>query len=149
MKSIERAHIVVVAGGERGEALVAQLRRMQVRQVTTVSDVEGARRLCVQGDASLCLVAYVDTVLDAVQPVTYIASGRDSGTPSLMLIDAVTPLFASDCPSRRLQGRRIGENRAANALSAHWGRLAGPPRRFAPAANASAQDRPANVPRIR
>ena len=56
MKSIERAHIVVVAGGERGEALAAQLRRMQVRQVTTVRDVEEARRLCAQGDTSLCLV---------------------------------------------------------------------------------------------
>jgi hypothetical protein len=101
MKSIERAHIVVVAGGERGEALVAQLRRMQVRQVTTVSDVEEARRLCAQGDTSLCLVTYADTGLDAAPPVTYIAPGRDSGTPSLMLIDAVTPY------SRRI-ARRAG-----------------------------------------
>jgi hypothetical protein len=91
MKSIERAHIVVVAGGERGEALAAQLIRMGVRQVSTVDDVEEARRLCAQGDASLCLVAYTGAVLDAAQRATPLAPGRDSGTPSLMLIDAVTP----------------------------------------------------------
>jgi hypothetical protein len=91
MKSIERAHIVVVAGGERGEALAAQLRRMGVAQVTTVGDVEEARRLCGQGGASLCLVTYTEAVLDAAQPVTGFAPGQDSGTPSLMLVDTITP----------------------------------------------------------
>jgi len=108
MKSIERAHIVVVAGGERGEALAAQLRHMRVAQVTTVGDIEGARRLCVQGDASLCLVAYAEAVLDAVQPVTVAAPGRDSGTPSLMLIDTVTAY------SRRI-ARRAGYSAAVPA----------------------------------
>ena len=91
MKSIERAHIVVVAGGERGQALAAQLRRMGVAQVTTASDIDEARRLCGQGGASLCLVAYSEAVLDAPRPVAAFAPGRDSGTPSLMLVDAVTP----------------------------------------------------------
>jgi hypothetical protein len=39
--------------------------------------------------------------------VTYIASGRDSGTPSLMLIDAVTPY------SRRI-ARRAGYRAAVS-----------------------------------
>jgi hypothetical protein len=101
MKSIERAQIVVVAGGERGEALAAQLRRMHVRQVTTVSDIDEARRLCAQGEASLCLVIYADAGLDAAPPVVCIAPGRESGTPSLMVIDVVTPY------SRRI-ARRAG-----------------------------------------
>ena len=109
MKSIERAHIVVVAGGERGEALAAQLRRMGVAQVTTVGDIEAARRLCGQAGASLCLVTYTDAVLDAAQPAaSFLAPGRDSGTPSLMLVDTVTPY------SRRI-ARHAGYRGAVHA----------------------------------
>ena len=82
---------------------------MGVAQVTTVGDIEAARRLCGQGGASLCLVTYTEAVLDVAQPVTsFFAPGQDSGTPSLMLVDAVTPY------SRRI-ARHAGYRGAVHA----------------------------------
>lgn len=90
MKSIERAHVVVVAAGEQGRKLTAQLGRMRVAQVSSVNGIEEARRLCAEGRVTLCLVAVADPVLDAAPAIDDNAPGQDSGIPSLMLTGAVT-----------------------------------------------------------
>jgi DNA-binding response OmpR family regulator len=91
MKSIRRANIVVVADSHQCLLLAARLRRMEVAQVTTVAGLDEARRLCQAGDTDACLVAFNDLVLDAAPVAESDAPGRDSGVPSLMLADAVTP----------------------------------------------------------
>jgi hypothetical protein len=46
MKSIRSSRIVVVADSEHGHILAARLRRMEVAEVTAVTGIEEARRLC-------------------------------------------------------------------------------------------------------
>jgi hypothetical protein len=90
MRSIRRAHVVVVADDDRSALLAMQLRRMQVARVTAVADLGEARRLCRGGEATVCLVALRDTVFDA--PVAENeAPGRGCGVPALMLVEVVTP----------------------------------------------------------
>jgi hypothetical protein len=91
MKSIRRANIVVVADSYQGLVLAARLRRMEVARVTTVAGLDEARRLCRAGDTDACLVSFNDLVLDAAPAVENDAPGRDSGVPSPMLADVVTP----------------------------------------------------------
>jgi hypothetical protein len=91
MKSIRRANIVVVADSDQGLILAARLRRMQVSRVTSVTGIEAARGMCRAGDTDACVVAFSDLVLDAAPAAETDAPGRDSGVPSLMLADVVTP----------------------------------------------------------
>jgi len=90
MKSIARAHVVVVADSERCSLLTARLRRMEVARVTAVANLDQARRLCRAGGANVCLVAFKDMVFDA-PAVEIDAPGRSCGVPSLMLVEVVTP----------------------------------------------------------
>lgn len=46
MKSIRGSRIVAVADSDHGHALAARLRRMEVVNVTAVTGLEEARRLC-------------------------------------------------------------------------------------------------------
>jgi hypothetical protein len=89
MKSIRRAHIVVVAECGRGMLLAARLRRMDVAWVTAVNGLDQARRLCQSGGADLCLVAFGGCAPDAVPAAG--APGRGTAAPSLLLADIVTP----------------------------------------------------------
>ena len=91
MKSVQRAHVLVVAVGERRLMLAAQLRRMKVARASFVDSMEEARSLCCTGDVELCLVAFDDWVVDVAPPAVIEAPGRDCGTPSLMIVEAVTP----------------------------------------------------------
>jgi DNA-binding NtrC family response regulator len=90
MKSISRAHVVVVADSERCSLLTARLHRMEVARVTAVDNLEEARCLCRAGGASVCLVALDETGCEAAA-ADGDAPGRDSGVPALMLVDVVTP----------------------------------------------------------
>jgi hypothetical protein len=91
MKSIERARVLVVAGGDEGVRLVAQLCRIRVAQVTHVASVDDARSLCLVGDADLCLVVAGEWAIDAAPEPELDAPGRERGVPSLMLVRVVTP----------------------------------------------------------
>ena len=91
MKSIQRAHIVVVADSDHGLMLAARLLRMDVAHVTTVAGLDEARGMCRMGGADACIVAFDDAVLDAMPLEETDAPGRGSGVPSLMVVPAVTP----------------------------------------------------------
>jgi hypothetical protein len=89
MKSIQRAHIVVVAGSDQGFVLAARLWRMEVARVTAVAALEQARGLCQAGSADGCIVAFDDFVPDAgnrcaqAQVRRAHADGRPDGYPHL------------------------------------------------------------------
>lgn len=91
MKSIRCAHIVVVGDSDQGLMLVARLRRMEVAQVTSVARIDQARELCESGGADACIVAFDDTIPDALPPAESHAPGRRCGVPSLMLVPKITP----------------------------------------------------------
>lgn len=111
MKSVRRASIVVVADSDHCLLLAARLRRMEVAQVTTVTGLDEARRMCQVGDIDACLVAFNDLVLDAAPAAESDAPGRDSGVPSLMIADKVTPFL-------RRMARRTGYYAAVPAAIA-------------------------------
>lgn len=91
MKSIQRAHIVVVADSDQGLVLAARLLRMDVAQVTAVAGLDEARGMCQMGGTDACIVAFDDAVPDAVPMADTDAPGRGSGVPSLMIVPVVTP----------------------------------------------------------
>ena len=91
MKSIQRAHIVVVADSDQGLVLSARLRQMDVARVTTVAGLDEARDMCQLGGTDACIVAFDDAVPDAIPMVENDAPGRSSGVPSLMVVPTVTP----------------------------------------------------------
>jgi hypothetical protein len=72
MKSIERAHIVVVADSDH-------------------DGLEEARGLCQAGDADACIVAFDELVPDAAPMPETDAPGRCCGVPSLMVVPTLTP----------------------------------------------------------
>ena len=101
MKSIRRAHIVVVADSDHGLMLEARLRRMEVAQVTSVDRIDEARQLCEAGGADACIVALEEPVPDAAPPPESEAPGRRCGVPTLMVVPKVTPYL-------RARARRCG-----------------------------------------
>ena len=134
MKSIQRAHIVVVAGSDQGLVLAARLRRMEVARVTAVAALAQAKGLCQAGDADACIVAFDDVVPDAAPLPETDAPRRRCGVPSLMMVPTVTPPSAQGGPPLRLSGDGAGLYRAPNALSPHRRRAATPARRRPPPA---------------
>ena len=101
MKSIQRAHIVVVTGSDQGLVFAARLRRMEVARVTAVAAPEQARGLCQAGEVDACIVTFDDFVPDAAPMPESDAPGRRLGVPSLMVVRTVTPHL-------RKAGRRCG-----------------------------------------
>lgn len=91
MKSIQRAHIVVVADSDHGLVLAARLRQMDVALVTVIAGFDEARGLCQSGGTDACIVAFDDAVPDAIAMVENDAPGRSSGVASLMVVPTVTP----------------------------------------------------------
>jgi len=91
MKSIRRAHIVVVADSDQGLVLAARLKRMAVAQVTSAAGFAEARGLCRRGGADACIVLFDDVRPDDVPLAVNDAPGRGCGVPSLMVVRAVTP----------------------------------------------------------
>ena len=120
MKSVERAHIVVVASGDQSLRLAAQLCRVGVARASLVTEIEQARRLCLAGGPDLCLVVVDDWAIDAQPVYDLVAPGGECGVPSLLLAHAVTPYMrqmARRCGYRaaipvaiapRMLARRIG-----------------------------------------
>src|ERR1017187_9403983 len=94
MKSIQRAHIVVVADSDHGLVLAARLRRMEVARVTPVTGLDAARVICQAGDSDACIVVFDDTVPNAMPIAENDAPGRNTGVPSLMVVPTVTPICA-------------------------------------------------------
>ena len=76
MKSIQRAHIVVVADSDHGLALAARLMRMDVARVTTVAGLDAARGLCRAGGVDACIVVFDDAAPDAAPVAAIDAPGR-------------------------------------------------------------------------
>jgi len=91
MKSIQRAHIVVVADSDHGLVLTERLRRMDVALVTAVAGLDGAGSMCDKGGTDACIVMFDDAVPDALPVAAHDAPGRGSGVPSLMVVPTVTP----------------------------------------------------------
>ncbi len=91
MKSIQRAHILVVAGTDQRLMLAAQLCRLEVTRATFVSRIEEARAHCLTGGPDLCLVCFDDPALDTAPHQTILAPGHEGGVPSLLLVEPVTP----------------------------------------------------------
>jgi hypothetical protein len=135
MKSIRRAHIVVVAQGEGGDALVARLRDMTVGQVSGVTDLATAHTLCQTGAADACVVACAEAVADAAPIPENDAPGGDGCAPSLMMTAVVTPYarqlarrrgYSAAVPASiepRLLYRRLGaamQKRRAAQRRARW-----------------------------
>lgn len=100
MKSIQRAHIVVVADSDHGLVLAARLRRMEVARVTPVTGLDAARVIGQAGDSDACIVVFDDTVPDAMPIAENDAPGRNTGVPSLMVVPTVTPYL------RKMASRR-------------------------------------------
>jgi len=138
MKSIQRAHIVVVADSDHGLVLAARLRRMEVARVTPVTGLDAARVICQAGDSDACIVVFDDTVPDAMPIAENDAPGRNTGVPSLMVVPTVTPLSAQNGQPPRLYGGGFGHDPPTHALSPHRVRAATAMRR-APHAAAHAQ----------
>ena len=141
MKSIERAHIAVVAGGDRRLILAAHLSRMQAARATFLAGVGEAHAFCLSDTPDICLVAFDDWALDAAPPAGIDAPGRDAGVPSLLLIGAVTPyirrlarhcgyfaavpttiaprlLYRRMCAALQHQGTEVAEARVPSEVSA-------------------------------
>lgn len=76
MESIRGWRIVVVAESDHRHILAARLRRMEVTKVT---GLEEARRLCQAGAADACLVVVDGPVLDCVPAAESEACGTDAG----------------------------------------------------------------------
>jgi DNA-binding NtrC family response regulator len=91
MKSIQRAHIVVVADSDQGLVLSARLLQMDVARVTTVASLDEARGMCQKGGADACIVAFDEAVPDAKPMAESDAPGRNCGVPSLMVVPTITP----------------------------------------------------------
>ncbi|MDP2298101.1 MAG: hypothetical protein Q8M24_21880 [Pseudolabrys sp.] len=120
MKSVERAHIVVVADSDHGLVLADRIRRMAVMRVTAVAGLDEAKAMCLSGGTDACIVAIDDLAPDAMPVADTDAPGRMCGVPSLMIVPVLTPylckrarrcgyvaaLAASIAP--RLLYRRIG-----------------------------------------
>jgi hypothetical protein len=92
MKSIQRAHIVVVADSDEGLVMAARLLQMDVARVTSVANREAARDMCQAGGPDACIVTFED-VPDAAPIAEQDAPGRGNGIPTLMVVPAVTPYF--------------------------------------------------------
>ena len=120
MKSIRRAHVVMVAESDHGQMLAARLSRMDLVRVTAVMAFDEARRLCRAGKVDACVVACDEPGPDAPPQAEPDAPGRDCGVPSLRVVPAMTPYLRqsarragyagavpADIPARMLY-RRIG-----------------------------------------
>jgi hypothetical protein len=100
MKSIQRAHIVVVTDSDHGLVLAARLLKMDVARVTAIAGLDEARGMCQKDGTDACIVAFDDAVPDAVPMAENDAPERDSGVPSLMVVPTVTPYLRKSARRR-------------------------------------------------
>ncbi len=91
MKSIQRAHVVVVAHSDEALVLAARLLGMEVAKVTSVAGSDEARGMCQEGGVDACVVAFDESLLDAAPVAEKDAPGRHCGVPSLLIVPAITP----------------------------------------------------------
>ena len=91
MKSIQRAHVVVVADSDEGLVLAARLFGMDVARVTSVAGSDEARGMCQAGGVDACVVASGECVPDAAPVAENDAPGRHCDVPSLLIVPADTP----------------------------------------------------------
>jgi hypothetical protein len=100
MRSIRRAHIVVVTDSDCGLILAAQLLKMDIASVTSVAGFEEARGVCRNGGTDACIVAFDDLVPDAKPVAENDAPGHSCGILSLMIVPAVTPYLRKSARRR-------------------------------------------------
>ncbi len=95
-KPIQQTRVVLVADGVYGRLLIRMLDELDLHQVSVVPHIEEARRLCQQGAADACLLVVHNFVADelSARNLERLAPGCDSGVPSLLLADVVTPYVA-------------------------------------------------------
>lgn len=93
MSAIQHARILLIAEPAYGLTLLEKLRHLKLLKVTRVDDVEEARRQCEIGAADACLTVVRNFVADDLRAslVESPAPGRESGVPSLLLADIITP----------------------------------------------------------
>jgi hypothetical protein len=91
MKSIQRAHVVVVADSDEALVLAARLFAMDMARVTSVTGSDEARGMCRDGGVDACVVASDEYVPDAPPVAEKEAPGRHCGVPSLLIVPADTP----------------------------------------------------------
>jgi hypothetical protein len=94
--SLSMARVIVIAGDRRGRSLVDALTRMGLADVRLVATPEEARRLCAAEYVDACLAVLPRNIPDDVPHWTVEADapGRDTGVPSLLLAEVVTPYAA-------------------------------------------------------
>jgi len=109
MKSVECAHILVVASGDRKLLLAQHLCRIGVARATFVPDIGAARRACLAGGVDVCLVVVGGDLADAIPEVDSDAPGKECGVPSLMVAGAVVT------PHLRRTARNSGYHDAISA----------------------------------
>jgi hypothetical protein len=93
MSLLQRLRILVVADAAGASSLLAVLRQIECSIIIMVESPAEARRLCAAGAADACLLLVQDSRPDEVVPLSAecAAPGRDSGIPSLLVVDVVTP----------------------------------------------------------
>jgi hypothetical protein len=90
---IQHARILLIAEPSCGHTLLEKLRDLKLFKVTQVGDIEEARRQCEIGAADACLMVVRNFLADdlRVALVESPAPGRESGVPSLLVADVITP----------------------------------------------------------
>jgi hypothetical protein len=91
MKSMRKAHVVVVGANQHGLMVAARLRRMALARVTAVEGLAEARSLCERGEAQACIVVSDDGAPEQLSMPVADAPGRGSGVPSPIMVPAMTP----------------------------------------------------------
>jgi hypothetical protein len=102
---------------DEGRSLPLVLRGMEFAEITVVEGVEEASRLCAAGAADACLLLMRDFRPDEPLPLAdgAAAPGRDSGIPSLLLAEVVTP-YVSRLARRSGYVRAIAMTTSAQLL---------------------------------
>jgi hypothetical protein len=91
MKSIQRAHVVVVADSDEALFLAARIFAMDVAKVTSVAGFDEAQGMCQAGGADACVAAFDECVPNAAPVAEKDAPGRHCGVPSLLIVPVATP----------------------------------------------------------
>ena len=91
MKSVRTAHIVVVAACDHALIFAAQLRRMDLGELTMVATADEARGLCRRGGVDACILVLDDIAQDASACAESEAPGRGCSVPSLLIAGIATP----------------------------------------------------------
>ena len=95
MMSLSIARLVVVCD-QSDRSLVHALARMGLEDVRLVATPDEARQICAIDRVDACLAVLPSPIPDEAPPWTVetVAPGRETGVPSLLLAEVVTPYVA-------------------------------------------------------